>query len=210
MQLLAALFALSALVAAALSQSVNTSQEYNLKTCLKPDQPGKQRFDNLYLYTYHTGAGENDVVFDAALTNSSAKGFLTPVTNSTAPNNNFQQFDLGTQPYPWTMIMAEAVNFYAAWEPVRINVGGGSTSSAYGIETGFFMNSTGLQWTSSPGNAGAAQDEFGGWLGMCFKTLAGRTFDMLTSEISLQLVARGASALLPQCLLQYAEVVYAV
>ncbi|KAK0983102.1 hypothetical protein LTR91_011334 [Friedmanniomyces endolithicus] len=164
MQLLPALFAFSALVAAAVCQSVNTSQEYNLKTCLKPNQPGKQRFDNLYLYAYHTGAGENDAVFDAALTNSSAKGFLAPVTNPTVPNNNFQQFDLGTQPYPWTMIMAEAVNFYAAWQPVRINVGGGSTSSDYGIETGFFINSTGLQWTSSPGNAGAAQDEFGGWL----------------------------------------------
>ncbi len=52
MQLLPALFAFSALVAAAVCQSVNTSQEYNLKTCLKPNQPGKQRFDNLYLYAY--------------------------------------------------------------------------------------------------------------------------------------------------------------
>ncbi|TKA76132.1 hypothetical protein B0A55_03244 [Friedmanniomyces simplex] len=164
MQFPTTLLALSALIATAVSQSVNTSQEYNLKTCLKPNQPDKRRFENLYLYAYHTGAGENDAVFDAALTNVSAKGFLSPVTNSTVPDNNFQEFDLGTQPYPWTMIMADSVNFYAAWQPVRINAGGGSTSSDYGIETGFFINTTGLQWTSSPGNAGTAQDEFGGWL----------------------------------------------
>ncbi len=106
--------------------------------------------------------------------------------------------------------MAEAVNFYAAWQPVRINVGGGSTSSDYGIETGFFINSTGLQWTSSPGNAGAAQDEFGGWLGLCSASSFGRTFAVLTRCFSVQLVARGASALLPQYLLQHAETVHAV
>lgn len=61
--------------------------------------------------------------------------------------------------------MAENVNFYAAWEPVRINAGNGSTNSDYGIETGFFINSTGLQWTSSVGSAGSEGDAFGGWLG---------------------------------------------
>ena len=106
--------------------------------------------------------------------------------------------------------MAEAVNFYAAWQPVRINVGGGSTSSDYGIETGFFINSTGLQWSSSPGNAGAAQDEFGGWLGMCSASSFGRMLAVLTRWISLQLVARRPSTLLPQHLLQHAETVHAV
>ena len=61
--------------------------------------------------------------------------------------------------------MAEDVNFYAAWQPVRIDAGAGSNDSSYGIQDGFFINDTGLQWSSSPGNAGTPQDLFGGWLG---------------------------------------------
>ncbi|KAJ9620122.1 hypothetical protein H2203_007886 [Taxawa tesnikishii (nom. ined.)] len=40
------------------------------------------------------------------------------------------------------------VNFYAAWEPVRINAGLGDGQ--------FFINETGLQWGS--------ETAFGGWL----------------------------------------------
>jgi len=57
--------------------------------------------------------------------------------------------------------MAENVNFYAAWEPVRINAGLGSTDS--GETGGFFVNSTGLQFSSAPGQTSG--NEFGGWLG---------------------------------------------
>lgn len=40
----------------------NHTQEYYLKTKLKPHQKGKARYDGLYLGAYHTGAGLNDAV----------------------------------------------------------------------------------------------------------------------------------------------------
>lgn len=102
MDLLAILLAFTTLLATAFAQTaVNTSQEYNLRTCLKPGQPHKARFDNLWMYAYHTGAGMNDVTFAADLTNVSAKGYLSPV-NLTSSGNNFQEFNLGND-FPWTM-----------------------------------------------------------------------------------------------------------
>ena len=41
----------------------NTTQEYRLKTDLKPGQIGKQRFANQYIQAYHTGAGLDDATF---------------------------------------------------------------------------------------------------------------------------------------------------
>jgi hypothetical protein len=40
----------------------NSTQKYRLKTDLKPGQPGKGRYNNLYLEAYHTGAGLDDAV----------------------------------------------------------------------------------------------------------------------------------------------------
>lgn len=107
---------------------------------------GYSRFDNLYVESYHTGAG----LSDATLSNSTeyaAKGFL---------NGTEWQFDLGNE-FPWGLTMYGDTN-YAAWEPVTINAGGGSE--------GFYFNETvapGLLW-----GAGSADDyeegEFKDWL----------------------------------------------
>lgn len=59
------------------------------------------------------------------------------------------------------MIMAPNTGQYAAWEPVRIDVGSGGNTT---VASGFFINGTGLQWTSSAGQNGTEGDEFGGWL----------------------------------------------
>jgi len=59
------------------------------------------------------------------------------------------------------IVMAENVNFYAAWQPVRINAGLGDTDS--GETSGFFINATGLQWNSAAPET--ANNAFGGWLG---------------------------------------------
>jgi hypothetical protein len=95
--------------------------------------------------------------------------------------------------------MATNVNLYAAWQPVRINAGGGSTTSDYGIETGFFINETGLQWSSVPSDVSSAEDVFGGWLGksraippvhlLGTKCLSGADFSADVYPDSLQLVA---------------------
>ena len=134
--------------------SLNTSREYQLHTQLKPGQGTKKKFDNLWLVASHTGAGLNDAVL---YTNQSSgiKGFMN-ATNITQPNGQpyFNQlFDLGGS-FPWGLIIAD-VNFYSAWEPVRINAGDGQPS--------FFFNSSGLQWTENP-SVPADQNAFGGWL----------------------------------------------
>ena len=40
----------------------NSTQEYYLKTALKPKQSGKGRFNNLWVVAWHTGAGLDDAV----------------------------------------------------------------------------------------------------------------------------------------------------
>jgi hypothetical protein len=90
--------------------------------------------NNLYVESYHTGAGASDAVL--AGLNTSAIFFL---------NGTNAQYDAGT-PFPWGINLEGDTN-YAEWEFVTLNPGYGSGK--------FFINSTGLQWTG---------DEFGGWL----------------------------------------------
>jgi hypothetical protein len=59
-------------------------------------------------------------------------------------------------------LQIEPTNAYAAWQPVSVNAGGGYSDP---FVTGFFINETGLQWTSSPDQPGSRYDSFGGWLG---------------------------------------------
>lgn len=56
MRSLTTILALAAVVTGSLAQyhNLNTSREYNIRTCLKPGQPGKERFDNLWLEDYRT------------------------------------------------------------------------------------------------------------------------------------------------------------
>jgi len=102
--------------------------------------------------------------------------------------------------------MAVNVNFYAAWEPVRINAGLGGKEES-GLNSGFFINATGLQWTSAvvPG----VNDEFGGWLSEFLPPLKTRSDhkrgeDVILTAYSLRLVAQHPPALLPHQLLQLA------
>ena len=92
------------------STVANTTQEYNLRTCLKPGQDDKSRFDNLWLVAYHTGAGLNDATFNADRERYAIKGFL---------NETSQEFDLGND-FPYSLKLDENVNFYAGWEPVSL------------------------------------------------------------------------------------------
>ncbi|KAK4544399.1 hypothetical protein LTR36_004290 [Oleoguttula mirabilis] len=159
MQLLATILVSIALLTSASAQftGLNTSREYNIRTCLKPGQPGKARFDNLWLDDYHTGAGLSDAVFFPTRTNVTAAGYLYPTNQTSAAGQKYyyQAFNLGN-PFPWQLVMAFNTNFYAAWQPVRVNagLGGGDTT---GESSGFFLNSTGLQY-------GGAEGGFDGWL----------------------------------------------
>ncbi|KAF9894814.1 hypothetical protein FE257_004435 [Aspergillus nanangensis] len=102
---------------------------------LRTSSPLIQAHDNLYVYAYHVAAGRNDAA-------------LTPDIGDARPafmNGSRIQFTLNS-PFLWNL-HPTAVN-YAAWKPVMINIGQG--------DDGFFINSSGLQWSWAKG--------FGGWL----------------------------------------------
>ncbi|KAK5695066.1 hypothetical protein LTR17_024651 [Elasticomyces elasticus] len=157
---------LGTLITTATCESVNTTQEYNLKTRLKPHQSGKKRFDKLYLYTWFGAKNSNVVVCESAKDEYCPKAFLSSVANSTVADGDSQHFSVGTDHSYVMTIMAEAPYSDAAWQSVglRDDMSGYTTSSPDAIENGFFINSTGLQWTSTPGKAGTPEDSFGGWL----------------------------------------------
>lgn len=140
--------------------ALNTTTEYKLKTQLLAGQDDKTEYDSLWLSSYHTGAGLNDVVF----TNNQTSGELAflNATNTTGSNRQYsnQLFDLGNE-FAWGLEMAPNTEFYAAWQPVRMNAGASGTGQ---VVDGFFLNETGLQWTETPATPGGSTDMFGGWL----------------------------------------------
>lgn len=71
-----------------------------------------------------------------------------------------QEFNLGTS-FPWGLVMVPYETFYAQWQPVEVNAG--ASGNGFTV-SGFFINETGLQWTSSPSAIGTSSDSFGGWL----------------------------------------------
>ena len=78
MKLILTLIALATLLATAFGAEAalkNTTQEYHLKTVLKPNQSGKERYNNLWLEAYHTGAGLDDAVM-VKNPKAAIKGFL--------------------------------------------------------------------------------------------------------------------------------------
>ena len=160
MNIINLLLALTGFLATATAALTNHTQEFHLKTALKPGQDGKEDLDGLWLEAYHTGAGLNDAVM-VPEQSAAIKGFLNG-TNGKVDGTNYQNlvFDLGNS-FPWDLIMAENVNFYAAWEPVQVNAGEGSISNG-----GFWINENGLQWTDALNAAPSSNtSSFGGWLG---------------------------------------------
>jgi hypothetical protein len=113
-------------------QATNATKPFHLRTA----DASNEKHNDLYVYAYHTGAGFNDAVLTSD-EDTASTAFL---------NGTYTQFDFET-PFPWGFNPIPVTN-YAQWEPVEINVG-------YGAE-GFFINSTGLQWSEQQG--------FGGWL----------------------------------------------
>jgi len=104
---------------AVFGQLNTTNREFALRTVVKPNQPGKERFADLYLTGYHTDAGLNDAVFVSDPT-TPVKGFL----NGTVGKSYHKMVvDLGSD-FPYFLNMQINTNFYAAWEPVAVNVGG--------------------------------------------------------------------------------------
>lgn len=107
----------------------------------KPVDKSKVKYNNLYLWAYHTGAGLNDAVV------SNNKSIASPgFLNATA-----QQFKLGQYNYGFNF----EIGTYSGWGEVQINAG---------VQTkGFsFTKQHGLVWGGKSGTEAAS---FGGWLG---------------------------------------------
>ncbi|KAJ5908214.1 hypothetical protein N7495_000896 [Penicillium taxi] len=124
---------LSVLLATALATPLaKSTKEFRLKTV----GATHAKHNDLYLHTYHTGAGLNDATLGS--NGTSAPSFYLNETRALA--------DLGTD-FTWGLIATGDTN-YAAWEPIEINAGGGSTG--FSITNGTFV------WDKASG--------FGGWL----------------------------------------------
>lgn len=101
--LFSSLAVLASIASTAFAQ-LNDTGEYRLKTQVKPHQRGKGLYDNLYLISYHTGAGLSDATF-ARNASIGAKGFLNATNTSTADAPNYlQEFDLGST-FPWYALL---------------------------------------------------------------------------------------------------------
>jgi len=133
------------------------TQSFYLKTSVfnatnrgSPVDASKEKYNNLWLWAFHTGAGENDAVV------SSNKSYAIPgFINMTGVNAAGQHignltFNL-TNPFPWGMYHIEEE--YAGWGGVQINDGVS--------EGGYFINATGLQWSGTNEDLGGS---FGSWL----------------------------------------------
>ncbi|KAL4889870.1 hypothetical protein BDV59DRAFT_185653 [Aspergillus ambiguus] len=132
MKFIASLALLLSVVGANPIKREDEPKKFNLKT----SGASHPEHNNLYVYGYHTAAGQNDAV-------------LTPDVKTASPafmNGSHVQFALDT-PFPWGLVM-HLSNNYAAWEPVMIDAG-------YGQDE-FSVDGTGLQWSKEQG--------FGGWL----------------------------------------------
>jgi hypothetical protein len=142
---LAAIFILSPILVAPASVSdvTDTPKYYLLKT--KVYHGGRSKFNNLYVSSYHTGAGLNDAVLELSK-DVARKAYL---------NGTNQLFEGSGFPYGFVMQYQD----YTKWAPVFINAGEGNA--------GFYFNNTdrsglkGLKWDSS---AGSGYNEFEGWL----------------------------------------------
>jgi len=75
-------------------------KHYRLKTEVKPHQRGKGAYNDLYVVSYHTGAGLSDATF-VKNASDSAVGYLNATSSSTdkAPDN-VQAFELNGSEVP--------------------------------------------------------------------------------------------------------------
>jgi len=88
------LLTLASVATTALATS-SEPKHYRLKSEVKPHQRGKGSYNDLYLITYHTGAGLNDATFVKNSSNA-AVGYL----NGTS-TDSVQSFELSGSEVPW-------------------------------------------------------------------------------------------------------------
>ncbi|KAF2435138.1 hypothetical protein EJ08DRAFT_693029 [Tothia fuscella] len=96
---------------------------YYFKTAIEAGQAAfKDKYDDLYLYSYHTGAGQGDAALSSGTPFSGHKGWF----NTTGGNLNWFQPTANNSFYfgfglnqPW--------DYYSSWQPAQINGGQSNT-----------------------------------------------------------------------------------
>ncbi|KAF3932512.1 hypothetical protein ABW20_dc0100333 [Dactylellina cionopaga] len=125
--------------ATAVTAIKNTTREFHLKTKLLNPTHERAKFNNLYLYSYHTGAGLSDGCFDTKpIPNGNGIAFY----NKTATTVIFQLSD----DFPWGLSLTYDT-MYNQWGSVTIDGGIG--------QDGWKFNASGLINTYSL---------WGGWM----------------------------------------------
>lgn len=129
---------LLSLAATGLAQisGANTTRSFLIKTCLQPNQTSSSnvsRFEDLYLTSYHTGAGLNDAVLTANASTGIHAFFNTSSVAPTANNSASLEFVGGAFPYAFV----PTIPTYAGWGFVEINAG----------NTGAWVDKGSLRWT---------------------------------------------------------------
>ena len=139
----------------------NTTREFLLKILVKPNQASNCAvFDNLYLTSYHTAAGQSDPVFTNE--SSSARPFFLTFTNVTGFERIY--YETGND-FPWTLNLP-VTGFYDGWQPVWMQAVADAKVAGDGlspIEAAAAVNENGLEWSTAPG-VEHGHNEFSGWL----------------------------------------------
>ncbi|CDM35786.1 hypothetical protein DTO013E5_9231 [Penicillium roqueforti] len=120
-------------IAAPITNTTKVSKQFHLKS----SGATNANHNNLYVYSYHTGAGLSDAVLTSDV--SIASPIYLNGTNAVV--------DLKTE-FSWGLIATGDTN-YASWEPIVINAGSGGSA-------GYSIKGDAFQWSENNG--------FGGWL----------------------------------------------
>ncbi|KAK6535666.1 hypothetical protein TWF694_002119 [Orbilia ellipsospora] len=119
----------------AVSAIKNTTREFHLKTKVIKSTHQTAKFNNLYLYSYHTGAGLSDACFDTQpISNGNGIAFY----NRTGTTVIFQLSD----DFPWGLSLTYDA-MYNQWASVTINGGEGQNEWKF---NGSGLVSTNEQW----------------------------------------------------------------
>ncbi|KAF3936506.1 hypothetical protein ABW19_dt0200266 [Dactylella cylindrospora] len=138
--ILTTLLCLSATVAAI----QNTTREFHLKTRLLKPRYGRYKFNNLYVYSYHTGAGQSDAALGPTkLSNRNGVAFYNASSPTSKTGNIIFQLSAD---FPWGLSLTYDAQ-YNEWASVTIGAGPGQSD--------FRFNASGLV---------SDFDAWGGWM----------------------------------------------
>ncbi|CAK7242803.1 MAG: hypothetical protein STHCBS139747_004305 [Sporothrix thermara] len=139
------------------ASSIDNNSPFVLRTQVK--NGGDAKFDDLYVFAYHTGAGLNDAMLrPEAHAAVPASAYTGGAGSGSSLGARFfaVQFHIGGSPYQ--LMPSTGVTPYPGLQPVRINVNGAPPEA----DNAFYFDGNKLMWTSSAESS--PPGGFAGWL----------------------------------------------